>query len=435
MKLKFLKKNLGVSIILCLMVNVFFLNTVFATQTTNEIDKSLTQEENKTEVKSEVVPLNTDDSILDIKAKDNIYRFSEDEKDIYLPYIRYSSDRIIMDKEIAKIGAVFSAKSIEVDSPIQKSQVLIASDSIRLNAKMEQPIIFTGNDVVIDSEITGSAIIFSSNNITITENGKIGEDVICFSNKLIMKGQIDGSLIGFFSEGVDISGTIKKDLRINTSQINISGNENIRGNLLIQTYNENLNIKNNYPNAIIKVLEEKTNTFNKINIVNIILKGITNCLVFTLIYILLCKYLKNNKAGKSLEKIKKHFTFTMMSGAIILLSSPMIFVFLILLMIIGLGILGIPLFISYFGFIVVFSILSTFVVGSFSYSYIKEKYLKNNNLGYDIIGAFVSFMTLYILSNLPYIGAFVSILLVMISNGIIFTLIFKKSKEITKSKE
>jgi hypothetical protein len=340
-----------------------------------------------------------------------------------------------MDKEIAKIGAVFSAKSIEVDSPIQKSQVLIASDSIRLNAKMEQPIIFTGNDVVIDSEITGSAIIFSSNNITITENGKIGEDVICFSNKLIMKGQIDGSLIGFFSEGVDISGTIKKDLRINTSQINISGNENIRGNLLIQTYNENLNIKNNYPNAIIKVLEEKTNTFNKINIVNIILKGITNCLVFTLIYILLCKYLKNNKAGKSLEKIKKHFTFTMMSGAIILLSSPMIFVFLILLMIIGLGILGIPLFISYFGFIVVFSILSTFVVGSFSYSYIKEKYLKNNNLGYDIIGAFVSFMTLYILSNLPYIGAFVSILLVMISNGIIFTLIFKKSKEITKSKE
>lgn len=432
MKLKFLKKNLGVSIILCLMVNVFFLNTVFATQTTNEIDKSLTQEENKIEVKSEVVPLNTDDNILDIKAKDNVYRFSEDEKDIYLPYIRYSSDRIIMDKEIAKIGAVFSAKSIEVDSPIQKSQVLIASDSVRLNAKMEQPIIFTGNDVVIDSEITGTAIIFSSNNITITENGKIGEDVICFSNKLIMKGQIDGSLIGFFSEGVDISGTIKKDLRINTSQINISGNENIRGNVLIQTDNENLNIKNNYPNAIIKVLEKETNKFN---IVNIVLKGITNCLVFTLIYVLLCKYLKNNRVGQSLEKIKKHFVFVIISGVVILIAMPLIFVLIILLIAFGLEILAIPLFIFYFGFVLVFSMLSTFVVGSFSFSYIKEKYLKNNNLGYDIIGAFVSFMTLYTLSNLPYISAFVSVLLVMISNGIIFTLIFKKSKEITQSKE
>lgn len=411
MKKSFVNKNKFIIFILCFVLNIVALNAVFATEVVGDSTE-------------ETVISNTSETIFDIKTKEGTYKLSEEDGKIYLPFIRYASDRIIVDKEVSNIGALFSAKSIEINEAMKNMQILFASDSVRINNEVELPVVFSGEDVVIDSHITGPAIIFSSGNITITENGIVDEDVICISNNLTIKGTVNGSVIGLISANLDISGVVNKDVRVHANNLITSGSENINGNVVVKTYNKDLNISNNYPNAIVRFLTQTEN--NNVNVLKRILNVVTECLVYTLIYMLFVKYLGKEKVKSLFEKIKEHPTFTVVSGSIVLLSMPLVLIILIVLIAVSLGLFSGALAILYFGYIVLCTMLSNFVVGSFTFTYIKDKYLKDNNLGYDIIGAFVSFATIYGLTFLPYVGGLLKTFIVIIANGIVFTLIFKK---------
>ncbi|MEG0873413.1 MAG: hypothetical protein RSE00_05435 [Clostridia bacterium] len=363
------------------------------------------------------------DSVFDTKAKEGVYKFSEDTKDTNLPFIRYATDRIIMDKELKNIGSSFSTKSIEVVSPIKNLQVLFATDSARINAEMDFPIIFAGSDVVIDAPINKTVIIFAGNSVTFTQNAKIAEDVICYTNKVNVKGEISGSLLGSVKE-VEITGKINKDLRVLADNVIIADNTNVSGNILIQTYNNAISIADKYPNAVVKVFEKGA---EKVDFVKIILKGITTCLVFTLIYILIKRYSKKQILQSIYEKVKKYPGFVVAMGAITTLGIPLVLFLLVLLMAAGLSVIALPTLIAYMSFIIVVSMLSTFIVGSLIFTHIKGKYLKEESVGYDIVGVFFTFAVLYVLARLPYIGNFVTAALVMIAVGIAITYIIKKN--------
>lgn len=429
-----LKKSIGVRhkvffMLTLFILNMFVANNIFATSTvTGTQEVQIYDQEN-------IKNVNPSNDIFDLVVKEGIYKLSEDKNQIYLPYFRYASERIVLDKEVSNVGFSFSGSTIDVTAPLKNSQLLFASDSVRINNKMEQAIIFSGTDVVIDSEISGTAFIFASNSITITENAKIGGDIVCFSNDVSLDGQVDGSLIGYFNK-VTINGTIKKDFRAEAENVDINGSDNIKGNVVLKTYNTALSIKDKYPNAIVEVLKSESNT---IEYSKIIFKIIITALIFGLVYLLISKISKNDFFGKIYNKSKNNVNIIFISGLVLALSMPLTLIMLLILMLIGLSSIALPVMIAYIAFMWVAGLISIFVVGTIIFKYIKEKYMKVNGIIFDFIGIFFVFVSLQGITNIPYVGGIISIAIFITSVGTLFTLVFKKDKliinETNKSNE
>src|SRR5574344_2230273 len=317
-----MKKNKKIKsicwIIAIIMVSVqfFSLNTIYANT------------EENTENKSSVI-LN---SIFDLKALSGEYKVSDEKSDIYLPFLRNTAEKIVIDKPIEKIGILSSGKTIEVNEQSKNLQFLFAKDTIRVNSNMEYTLIWSGNDVVINSDIARNSIIFAGGDITIGENANIGDDAIFVANSVNIKGKINGSAL-VTSPKINISGSIEKDLRCDTDDIDISSNDNIKGNILVNTYNKNINLKDKYSNAVINIKESNkdSNGFGKI-----LIQILINCLMYTLLYFIIKKISKGKLYEYMLNKSKNNIIFIIISSAVCLLAFPLIFILLIILSIVGL---------------------------------------------------------------------------------------------------
>lgn len=183
-------------------VFIFALSVIFFTLITsvNAEEAITTNYENETEentnIKNESVNLNDSISgVVDSKLMDGVYKFSENNVP-YLPFIRYATDRILVDKEIGGTGILMSAKSIEVTSETSGIQVLFSNDATRISAPMEYVVIFGANSVTIDSTIKKDVFIYGSSEVTITENGKVNGNIICNAGTINVKGIVSGSIIG-----------------------------------------------------------------------------------------------------------------------------------------------------------------------------------------------------------------------------------------------
>lgn len=397
-----LRKN-----IICLFVLVFSLSIMFFNNVSAEsIDQSY-------------------QNIFDVETKDGVYKLSE-EKDIKLPFIRYATDRIIVDKDLSKAGTMFSTKSIEVDNKVKGLQLLYANDSVRVNASMENAIIISGNNVVIDSNIERTAIIIARESITITDKAAISEDIILAAKSVEVNGNIKGSLLGY-TDNLSVNGIINGDLRVNADNISIKGNDNILGSININTVNDNLNsIKNQYSNAIVNVydLDVTNNIFSARNITN----AVATCLIFSLIYIIIQKVSNSKLNTVILNKTSNHSLFVILSGTIYLIIIPVIIIALLFAILFGFGVIAVPLLIAFLAFTLIVCLLSTLIVGAFMFEYVKSNYIKDSTVWTDFIGSFFTILVLHILSKVPAISGYVIIALVIIAIGISLTCIFKKQK-------
>lgn len=394
------KKKYIFSLIFMLLITIFGVSSVFATETT-------------------VV-----DGIFDSQLVNGVYKTSESNTNIYLPYIRYVEDRMIVDSEINKSGFSFATKSIEINSPTKGVQLMFSSDSIRVNANMEYGILVADGNIIVDSEIEKSLILVSTGTITLTENAKLNEDLILVCNSLELQGEVAESVIGSVVSA-NITGNIGKDLRLISNDVKFSTDQNVKNNIYIETYNQDLNLGNKYKNAtlVLKEVEEVNEfTFEKI------ISMLGTCLVFTLIYIVLNKVSKKDIFTQITNKVKENSTWVIASGAVLLLASIPLFFILLMLSVIGLWVIAIPLLLVYVVFLTITYILNILVIGSVMYRYIKEKYLKTSGIGTDILGVFCSFLVLSVLIKIPVIGAYLSLILYIIANGIVFTVIFKRKK-------
>lgn len=369
-------------------------------------------------------------SVFDIKGINGEYKVSDEKSDIYLPFFRNAVENITVDKNIDKIGIFSSAKIIEVKETMKNLQVLFAKDTVRVNSNMEYALIWSGNDVVIDSNIQRNAIIFAGGTVTITDNATIGDDTIIIAKAVNVKGKINSSAI-IESSTIDISGSIKKDLRCDVDNITISSNNNVDGNIYIGTYNNNLDVKQNYPNAIVNIKESKSTSKS---FLNILLRCVINCLLFTLLYLILKKITSGKIYENMLQKAKNNTLFVVLSSSITLLAFPAIFIFLVLLSILGLYMLTIPIAIVYCAFLVVFVMLSIFVVGSTVFEYTNKKYIKANKVSMELLGVFSTFLSLSLLEKIPFIGGYISMLIIIISVGIVLACVFKRNKKQEKIK-
>lgn len=367
--------------------------------------------------------LQTKDGIFDVDASESTYKYS-DSGDIYLPFIRYAADRILIDKNLNGFGTSFSAQSIEVNADIKGVQVLFAGDSIRVNNKMEYGVLFATTNSIISSEINGSLIIFAGEKITISEEAVIKGDIICFGTDLEVNGTVEGSVIGA-ATNVVINGNINKDLRIETSNITL-GENLVNGYVYVETYNSALTLPESYTNTKINVLVAETNTGFDFSI---IYTAIITGAVFTLVNFIFNKVTKNKGLENGLNKVKSNWIVVVFGGAVSLMMIPAVLIILIMLSAFGLYMIAVPFMIVYLTFLLVVGLLSTLIIGSLITEYmVNSKYLKDKGAKTKYLFAFLMFVILYILARVPYIGGYVTLMLVMFAIGASICMIFCKNK-------
>lgn len=387
--------------------------------------------ENSNEENTEQTRVATVNSIFDIKGTNGDYKTSSEDSNIYLPYLRNAAGRIVVDKSIDNIGVLSSASTIDVNEPLKSLQFLISSDSVRINANLEYALVLSANDVVINSNIEKNALIFAGGTVTVDENATIGDDVIIVAKAVNIKGKISKSAV-ISANNLNVSGSIEEDLRCEINTLDISGNDNVKGNLFVNTYNKELNIKDKYPNATVNVKEVKnvSKSFG-----NILLKAVISSLGFTLLYVIVKKITKGKAYEKMLDKAKNNTLFVVLSGAISILAFPALFVLLILLSVLGLHMITIPVAIVYMAFLIVFVMLSVYVIGCTIFEYTNKKYIKAEKLFLELVGVFFTFLSLNLICKIPKIGTYIYMAMVMIAVGIMIAYFLKsdnKTKEIKK---
>lgn len=367
-------------------------------------------------------------SIFDIDAQTEAYKFSE-KRSPKGPFIRYIQERVIVDKELSGIGTTISEKTIDVTAPTTGIQVLLAADTVRIDSSMEYAVVFSQTNVIIDGNITKDLVVFAGSKVTIGENANISGDIICYSNEIEVKGNVEGNLVGT-AQKLIISGNIGKDLRMQLNNIELLDGNSINGDIFFMTYNKELNIKEKYPNAQIKVYEEKSGLLDA----STILSGVITSLAFTLLYLLIEKFTKGKVFLKMITKTRDNLLFFVISGGLsLMMVLPLVFI-LIMLAAFGLGQIAIPALILYVSYLLVVGLLSTFIIGSFLVKYMADTRFKAMGNGTKILSAFVIFMLLFILAKLPTVGIYITILLVMFAIGIVTTCIFKGKKNTDISK-
>ena len=207
--------------------------------------------------------------------------------------------------------------------------------------------------------------------------------------------------------------------------LEISGNENVKGKIYVKTYNKDLNIKDKYSDAIVKLQEkeDKAKSFG-----NVILKALITCLMYTIIYLIVKKVTKGKAYEKMLDKAKNNTLFVVLSSTIFLLAFPVLSVFLLLFSFFGLYVITLPILIAYIAFLLIFVILAKYIVGSTIFEYINKKYMKADKLFMELVGVYFTFLSLTLITKIPFIGAYIGMAFVMLSIGIVLACILKKDK-------
>ena len=421
-----MKNNVKLKKISIFLIAIFSVVAIFSMN-----GKIFAANENNNEENTEQTRVATLNSIFDIKGTSGDYKTSSEDSNIYLPYLRNAAGRIVVDKSIDNIGVLSSASTIDVNEPLKSLQFLISSDSVRINANLEYALVLSANDVVINSNIEKNALIFAGGTVTVDENATIGDDVIIVAKAVNIKGKISKSAV-ISANSLNVSGSIEEDLRCEINTLDISGNNNVKGNLFVNTYNKELNIKDKYPNATVNVKEVKnvSKSFG-----NILLKAVISSLGFTLLYVIVKKITKGKAYEKMLDKAKNNTLFVVLSGAISILAFPALFVLLILLSILGLYMITIPVAVVYMAFLIVFVMLSVYVIGCTIFEYTNKKYIKAEKLSLELVGVFFTFLSLNLICKIPKIGTYIYMAMVMIAVGIMIAYFLKsdnKTKEIKK---
>lgn len=404
--------------LMCLFIGLE--STAYATENK---EVSVYNEENKetTENKKE------EERIFNIRVSNILYKFSESKMNSNLPFICYSTDRVIMDKQPSDLGLTFAIKALEVTAPFNGVQFIGSSDTIRINADMEYVFAFSNSNVVIDSNIEKSIVVWANQGVTITENAVIKGDIIVFSDTLELKGQVQGNVLGNLNHiNILESGKVGKDLRAKTQKIEVANNDCISGNIVLETTNSELNIKDTFPNAVINLVDNTKNNYNVVNIVDIVMNAIITGMLFSIVFLIMKRTKQKDFFNKAIEKVKKHSLYTILMGSLTYITIPFFAIIFLLLIAIGLHQIMIPITVVYVAYLIIVSMLSIFIVGSTMFEYIKGRYLNGKINTSDFAGSLATYISLYLLTKIPVVGIYISFTILIFASGIILTMLWKK---------
>ncbi|MEG1363324.1 MAG: hypothetical protein RSC92_02655 [Clostridia bacterium] len=360
-------------------------------------------------VNATIVPNST---IIDSNITSDVIKLS-DTKEIYLPFLRLTTDRLLLDKDTNKSGLSVSGKNIDVTHKLGGVQVITSQDTIKIDGSLKNALLMAPT-VIINGAIDDTVAIVSEKTV-ISDKAILNNDAIIVSGNLDLKGNVLGSVIGIVGD-INIEGNISKDLRVKTETLKISDNSKIDNKIYVESY-EDINIqRDNF--SFYKLEENKENQINYLLI-------LANSIILASIFLLIDR--KSNIFKNMLNKFKTNYMTVVLSGFLILLLSPFVLGLSLFLILFGLSVIVVPILVIYIAFIVVAIALSLYIVGSLLNSYILTK-LENkvNNIWYKLLISTAVFAILFLLTSIQFISGYASMLFVMLTTGMLFTNIIKK---------
>lgn len=409
-------KRKSLKVLIVLLVFSFLLTNIYATDSNANVDADFSEGKGTNEIGS---VNDRNEGIFDVYVNNDVYK--ESLKNTRLPFLRYVSQRIVIDKDISNIGVMFSAKSIDILNDIYAPQLIVSNDIVSINGKISDAIILSNGNVNINGSVDGSLIICSSGSVIVNKEASVQGDIIVYCPTLKIDGSVNKNVLGSVSQ-LDGTGEILGDIRISANDI-LNSNLNVVGQKYFNLYNLDQKLPENYKDATVNLINNDVPKKDTLNISKILIISF----LFTLMYIGLNK---TNIINKQIEKVKKYPAFTVISGALIIMVFPLVLFISILLSTLDLAVISLPIILIYMSFVISFSILSNFVVGTLIVKYICSKYQEKLSSWYKYVFTFAVFLVMQLIVKIPFIGMYITMVLAMLSIGIVFTGIFKKVGEV-----
>ena len=360
------------------------------------------------------------DGMFQLGAYEEIYKLSE-QAQIDLPFLNVFTNAATYDENITHSGISFGQSTIDVDEKLEGMHILFTNDMITIKGEVENAVVY-GSNVVIEGKITGDTIILAPT-VQILEKAVIEKDVIIVANNLDIKGMVKGNVIATVSDKANITGKIEKDLRMVAENLTVDG-ANIKGEIYLETNADTTALKEKYPDATIKSLQETSEP--ETDWFGIFTKGIITVVIYGVISFFVTRK-DNNIASKAYNKFAKHTSYGLLMSVVLLMLLLVLPILLIVLAIVGLGIIAWPILIAYIALILLVGTTATLIVGMTIFEALKNKVRK-----YKILAIALIYIVLYALTQIPFIATYANMAILLIALAIVVTMITKKLPEENK---
>ncbi len=355
--------------------------------------------------------------IFDSKTTDGIYKLSEDESSFDIPFMRLSQQRMEIDKTISQLGLFFSPSSIDVNSSLTGLQMYYSNDTVRINSEISNAIIFCAGNVVVNANVKNTLFVYGNGTVTIGENGNVEGNLICYSPKLEVNGKISGNILGTVND-VTINNVVNGKLNMNVTQLNFGENAKVNNGININTNNETLTIDESIATSNIDYIKSDSESFSQY-----LIRITSNTLTSIIIFLLILIFVKNDRITKLCDRLKGNSVLK--NGVLGTVGILVILSFGIILLMVLLN-LGIAAIVFSVASIIIFALLKNIIVGTFLVKLVEKKYSESKIRPNIILTSIATFLLLEILQNIPYIGTVISIIIFVISVGIIISILKKQ---------
>lgn len=361
-------------------------------------------------------------SIWDTKTLSTMYKVSEDTSEFKLPFVRVTTQRVEMDKELSQSGIICSTSTIDINSKMDGNLLICNQDTIRINSDINSAVICTTGDTVINANVN-NAIIFCTGTVTLGENSNVKENLTIYASDLIVNGNIDGNILGS-TVSAKINNNIKGELRLDTDSIEFSENGKVEQGIYINTSNTDLKVDESVGTATIDIVEEEKITI-KDYAMEIFSAGITNFVLFLIILL----FIKKDGLSKLLNKIEQSNALSNgLKGYVAIIGAICLGIIFLMLA----PSVGIAAIVFAAAILVCLSLIKNIIVGTFIVQLVDKKYenvdktaIRPNN----ILVAIITFILLELLEKIPYVGVVISFIVFIISLGVCISLIIPKKKK------
>ena len=297
---------------------------------------------------------------------------------------------------------------VSINAPIGKT-AHVCGGSININSEIGGDLTVGGGNIIINEDVEGDIRVIGGN---VVINGEIDGDILATAGNIIINGPVSGSL-AITAEELTIKGVIDGDVNANAEKITFGKDALVKGDFKYTDRDVLFNEDQVVGSIIKKDIETKTQTsINK-----------TSLMLFSGLALLLIGIVVVLSAPRSSEKlasnIQVEFLKSLLYGFIALVVIP---VFALLL---AITVIGLPLSII----IILLYAMTIYISKVFVGLYIGRLILKDEHVVWATSLGLIIYL---VLASLPFIGAFVTLLTVLLGLGSIT--IFATTKKTVETK-
>ncbi len=320
-----------------------------------------------------------------------------------------AGDKISIDDKLD--GSAFIAgNEIKVNNKIDGIG-FVAGNKLTFNANQEY-LFGAGNEIIIEKDIEKD-LFLAANDIKV--NGNVLRDSYLMANTITINGNLNRDSYLYASE-ITLKGTFNGNLTVYASNINIEGAK-ITGTL---KYNKDANVEGLNDSIKTKTYNNSTKKITFKEYIYTIVSKYVHITMLAIILVYVCENLFKKSLKQTKDLTAKKTAILCGKGFLILIGVPMIALMLLMTGIFSsVGVIG---GIIYGILVYIANIFTAYTVAD----KLDKKYFKKNMNSYIlmIVGLFI----IYVLSYIPYIGGFVSLLSLLFGLGISGNMIIEMKK-------